>query len=180
MIVSIILIAVATILLMPYITRAICRGKTIRTLRKICTLKKYKLEISNPFFVYFRNFSKTYDLTVDTGKVLYAVKFWDEYYKNSTFLFNDTRSVSREIKDSYVFERNQKHTSERRLGKFHKLSCDSQGRREISLLLVGSEYTEIFFSDGGSIQKLSEGDLLYGLRLTSPKAFLDRLGSPKT
>lgn len=174
-----ILAAVAVILLLPYIKRAIGRGKTIRALRKISALRKYKLEISNPFCVYFRNFSKNYDLTVDTGKVLYAVKFWDEYYKNSTFVFSGTRSVSRVIKGTDVFDRDNKHTAERRLGKFYKLSCNNRGRYEINLFLVNTDTTAIFYFEGGNLERLKEGDLLYGMRLTSHKAFLEGVGKPK-
>ena len=179
-IVTIILAAVATVLLLPYINRAIRRGRLIRKLKKICALKKYKLELSNPFCVYFRNFSEKYDLTVDTGKVFYAVKFFDEYYQNSSFVFSGSRKVSRLIRNSGVFTQNDKHTSERYVGSFCKLvGGHRSGRREFELLLVDTEATAIFFSEGERAEKLKEGDGLYGMTLISPKRFLEGIGGRK-
>ena len=173
---SFFLVAVRAVLLVPYITRAIYRGRTVRRLKKICALKKYRLKVSNPFSSYFRNFSDKYDLTVNTGKTVYAVKFFDEYYQNSTFVFREDRRVIRAESSSEIFDQTKRRRSEREIGVFPKLSCDCAGKREVRLLLLDADSIEVLLEENGKAKRLKEGDELYGMRLASHSSFLKVIG----
>ena len=66
------------------------------------------------------------------------------------------------------------------MGSFCKLvGGHRSGRREFELLLVDTEATAIFFSEGERAEKLKEGDGLYGMTLISPKRFLEGIGGRK-
>ena len=173
---SFFLVAVRAVLLVPYITRAIHRGRTVRRLKKICALKKYRLKVSNPFSSYFRNFSDKYDLTVNTGKTVYAVKFFDEYYQNSTFVFCEDRRVIRAESSSEIFDQTKRRRADREIGVFPELSCDCAGKREVRLFLLDADSIEVLLEENGKAKRLKEGDMLYGMRLTSHAAFLKVIG----
>ncbi len=176
----IVLAAVLAILLMPYIKRAWERGSFIRSLRKVCALKKYKLEIANPFSAYFKNFSDTYDVTVDTGRVLYAVKFWNEYYKNSNLVFSKTRKVMRRNKSPEVFGKGEKMThriSEKYLGRLPELAgVERENRKTVSFFLINMRHTSVWRFDGKEAVKLNVGDKIYDMTVISHKIFLDNIG----
>ncbi|MBQ7384432.1 MAG: hypothetical protein IJV72_06540 [Clostridia bacterium] len=120
MIIIVVLLLVAVIFL-PYIKRAVERVIFLNRVKKLCAIGKYKLKIQRPISALFKNFSDKYDFTVDTGKTLYAVKMWDELYKNSSAVFHSDRSVTNRRKIPETFGDGKKRTpkiSERPLGRF--------------------------------------------------------------
>ena len=79
-------------------------------LKKECAKKKYRVENLNGISSYFKNFSEEFDITVDTGKTVYAFKFWDASYKNTNVIFMPNGTVYKRKKVVDVFGDDGKRT----------------------------------------------------------------------
>ncbi len=167
---------IAAVVFLPYIKRALGRAALIRKLKKLCALSKYRLKVRNLFSALFRNFSDGYDLTVDTGKTLYAVKLWDEVYKNSSVVFGSDMRVRlrRKIPDTFGSGNKRSHRiSERELGTFPRIPTPAEdGRGTVRILVMHPKGASVMYSDGSEIRKVHSKDRLYGMFVLSRGEFL--------
>ncbi len=180
MLAIIVLLLILLICLSPYLVRVTQRVFFLVRLRRICRLKRYKIRTANIFCLLFRNMSRTYDLTVDTGKTIYCVKLWSEFYRNTNIIFNGSHAVLRRKKASEIFGNNGKMNHsvyEKLLGRLVILPPENKyGRRESHVFIFFGRDISFYYHDGNCIERLSIGDKLYGMTLVSEKIFLCEIG----
>jgi len=172
----IVLLLILLVTLLPYITRGVRRTAFICRLRRICRLIKYKIRTANIFCLLFANLSRTYDLTVDTGRKLYAIKLWDEFYRNTNLIFNDSHCVLRRKKVSEVFGKDGKMSHsvyEKILGRLSLSPCENNGgRQEYHIFLFSGRDVSLYHHNGKAMDRISYGDKLYGMTVAKYKSFL--------
>ena len=169
---------IAALIFFPYLRRAVQRLLLLRELKRLCALSKYRLKVEKPLAALFKNFSDTYDFTVDTGKTVYAVKLWDEIYRHSVTVFGADGSVKimRKVQDTFGENNRKTHRiSERELGGFPRLAEPSAEKRQV-VRIFSPEPVKIkmLYSDGGTTKELCAKDRLYGMFIL-PRAALPKL-----
>lgn len=168
-------------LLAPYIKRAWERFVFFKEVKKICALKKYKVNIPKPFYAYFRNVSDCYDITVDTGKTLYALKLWHEFYRHSALYFNKSGAVMKKRKVTDPLSPSGKRTHsviEKRVGSVGGLlGADIKNRKVIKILVISPPKLDIFLCDKEGTRKATAADRICDMIPSTYKVFLKNLGN---
>ena len=171
---------IAAVVFLPHIKRAVGRISFLMKLKKRCALKRYKIKMNNIFFALLSNFSSGYHLTIDTGKTVYALRFWDEVYKNSSVFFGSDMRVrsSRKVPDTFGNGRKKAfRVSERELGKFPRLAPPNiEGRRTVCVLVMHPSDAGCFYQGDGIACEIRRGNKLYGMLVVSRAELLGALG----
>lgn len=171
---------IAAVVFLPYIKKAVGRATFLMKLKKRCALKRYRIKMNNLFSALLSNFSEGYHLTVDTGKTVYALRFWDETYKNSSVSFGSDMRVRsrRKIPDTFGNGNKRSHRiSERELGKFPRLSPpNTEGRRVVCVLVMHPTDAVCLYQSGGVAREIRRGDRLYGMLVVSRAELLRAIG----
>ena len=158
---------IAAVILFPYIKRAVDRVAFISELKKLCALRRYRLKLLKPVAAIIKNFSDGYDLTVDTGDTVYAVKLWDVVYDRSSIVFGADRRVRsrRKIQDVFGDKNRKAHIlSEREIGVFPNFKAPvSENRRTVCILAVKMSGSKMLYSDENGTRELCPKDRLYGM-----------------
>lgn len=173
-------LVICAFLFMPYIKRAWERFCFFKKIKKICALRKYKVNIPKPFCAYFKNISSAYDITVDTGKSFYALKMWNEFYRHCAIYINRRGAVMKKRKIADPLSQTGKRTHsvvERRVGSVGglDLGSDTKNRRVIKLLIVYPKDLDVFFCDKDGSKKANFGDTVCDMNFSTYKDFLINL-----
>ncbi|MBO7250371.1 MAG: hypothetical protein J6V42_03755 [Clostridia bacterium] len=154
----------------PYIKRAYFRYRFLNRLKTECAKRRYRVENIGGIASYFKNFSRGFDVLVDTGKTVHAIKFWNETYKNTNTIFMPNGVVYKRRKVVDVFGEGGKRT--------HAVLESSDGRlalkdpkipasRTLSKYFVLDSASSFYQFIGTSTEKVKAGDMLYGMRVSS-------------
>lgn len=178
MIAVILLLLVAAVLLAPYIKRAWERLIFFGKVKKICQARHYIFKKNGYLKLYFSNFSGAWDISVDTGKTVYAVKLWGEVYKNAVISIEEDGTVStrRKIREPFSYSNQKTHrVNERVLGKIALPPSAAPKRRVVSVLAISPAETNVFYLDTGGVKKVAYGERVCGMILSSFSGFLFNL-----
>lgn len=162
----ILLLLILFLLFFPYIRRALGRASFLRALKRECLLKHYKLKTKGFFSLYFCNFSNRFDVEINTGKHLFAIKLWDEAQKNTNIIFAAGGRVYKRRKIVDVFgEEGQKTHSvlESKAGIFTLEKDNSDTTKYTRKYLILDGMTNIYKYDGKESIRIKRGDELYGM-----------------
>ena len=154
----------------PYIKRAYFRARFLNRLKTECAKRRYRVENIGGIASYFKNFSDSFDVLVDTGKSVHLIKLWNETYKNTNTIFMPNGVVYKRRKVVDVFGEGGKRT--------HAVLESSDGRlsikdpripasRAVSKYFVVDNATSFYKYSGTATEKLQAGDELYGMRFSS-------------
>lgn len=158
------------IIFFPYIKRAYFRCRFLRGLKTECAKRRYRVENIGGIASYFKNFSRGFDVLVDTGKTVYAIKFWNEAYKNTNTIFMPNGVVYKRRKVVDVFGEGGKRSHavlESSDGRLSLKDPKSPSNRTINRYFVIDSDTSIFSYSGSSTERIKWGDMLYGMRVSS-------------
>ncbi len=166
----ILLFLILFLIFFPYIKRASFRCRFLRKLKTECAKKRYRVENIGGVSVYFKNFSEEFDVLVDTGKSVHALKFWNEAYKNTNTIFMPNGVVYKRRKVVDVFGEGGKRT--------HAVLESSDGRLSLKDPKIPSNRTlnkyflidnaaSFYHYSGTAAERLKSGDMLYGMRVSS-------------
>ena len=161
----------------PMFKRLIERYLFLKKLRRICRLKRYNVTLIRPLGGYVRNRLDPCAVTVDTGKTLYAISFWSEYYAHSNLIFSKNGNIIRRRKESEVFSFSGKRSHR----VFEKCLTNMKNRSPIvadsrtieHLFLIFGEKVSLFLLENKQLKKLNEGDKIYDMLILSPENTLD-------
>lgn len=162
----ILLLLILFLLFFPYIKRAFGRASFLRTLKKQCLLKRYRLKKRGFLSLYFCNFSDHFDLEIDTGKHLFAIKLWDEERKNTNIIFTSGGRVYKRRKVVDVFgEDGQKTHSvlESKAGVFTLAKDNPDAKKYTCKYLLLDGMANVYKYDGKESTRIKRGDELYGM-----------------
>ena len=163
----------------PYVKRAWERYTFFREIKRICALKKYKVNIPKPFYAYFCNVSVCYDITVDTGKTFYALKLWSENYRHSALYFNKSGAVMKKRKVTDPLSRTGRRTHsviEKRVRSIGGLSgAEIKNRRVVKLFLISPKETEIFICGKEGTRNVGVSDKICDMLFSTKDIFLKNL-----
>jgi hypothetical protein len=161
-----ILLIILLLFFFPYIKRAFGRAGFIGALKKECLLKRYKLKKKGFFSLYFCNLSDDFDIEIDTGKQLFAIKLWDGERKNTNVVFAPGGRVYRRRKVVDVFGdgRQKTHTVlESKYGVFELAKGSSDANKYTRRFLVLDGTANMYRYDGKESARIKRGDELYGM-----------------
>ena len=173
----IVVLLILSVLLFPFAKRVFERYRFLRRLKGICHLKRYTVKTIKPFAAYFCNYSDPCAVTVDTGKCLYAVNFWSEYYANSNLIFTKGGKVIRRKKVSDIFSFSGKRThkvSEKSLINIKNRSPIVASARSVeTLFIVFFEKTSLFYLENGQLKAIDFGEKIYDMTFMSGEMALN-------
>ena len=174
---------IAFLFLFPYIKRAFERGGFVRRLKKECLLKKYKLKKMSLFSLYFCNFSDNFDIEIDTGKSLYAVKLWDDAQRSSNTIFAQGGRVYKRRKVVDVFGEDGKRTHsvvESKLGVLNISKQNQKSDKYTQKYLLLDKTENLYKYDGKEICRIKKGDDVYGMSVCLRSDFLTDIFGKKS
>ena len=154
------------LLFFPYIKRAFSRARFLHILKRECALKRYKVKRLSFFALYFCNFSPGFDVEVDTGKHLYAIKLWDEAQRNTNVIFAPGGRVykRRKVVDVFGNEGKRSHSVlESTAGIFALAKLKTDADRYTRKYFLADGIANIYRYDGKDIVKIKKGEELYGM-----------------
>ena len=166
MFILILFLLILFLLFFPYIKRAFGRARFLRALKKACLLKRYKLKKRGFFSLYFSNLSKDFDIEIDTGKHLFAIKLWDEAQKNTNIIFAAGGRVYKRRKIEDVFGEDGKKTHsvlESKAGVFALAKNAPNAKKYTRKYFLLDGMTNIYKYDGKESTRIQKGDELYGM-----------------
>lgn len=180
MFIFILFLLIIFLLCLPYIKRAFGRARFIRELRRACLLKRYKLKKRSFFSLYFCNLSDKFDIEIDTGKHLFAIKLWDEAQKNTNIIFAEGGRVYKRRKVVDVFGEDGKKThsvleSKAGILALAKDNGDTKKYTRKYLLLDG--IANIYKYDGKDSIRVKRGDEIYGMTVLLRSDILKNISS---
>ena len=180
MFILILFLAILILLFFPYLKRAISRARFIGVLKRECTLKRYKVKKHGFFSLYFCNFSNSFDMEIDTGKHLYAVKLWDEAQKNTNIIFAPGGRVykRRKVVDVFGDEGKKSHSVlESRAGNLSIAKAKSEENKYTRKYLLLDGVTNIYKYDGKDTVKIQKGEEIYGMTVLSRTDILKNISA---
>lgn len=176
----ILLLLILFMLFFPYVMRAYGRASFLRALKRECLLKRYKLKKRGFFSLYFCNISDHFDVEIDTGKHLFAIKLWDEERKNTNIIFASGGRVYKRRKVVNVFgEDGQKTHSvlESKVGIFTLAKDKSDAKKYTRKYLLVDGIANIYKYDGKESIRVKRGDEIYGMTVLLRSDILKNISS---
>lgn len=177
---TIVVVLLLSVALFPYEKRLCERYMLLRSLKRICRPKRYSVRIIKPFGAYFRNYSDPCAFTVDTGKTLYAVSFWNEPFVNSNLIFTKNGNVIRRKKMGEPFSFSGKRThrvSEKVVTNLKKRKpIEADSRRVVGLFVVLSQTSSLFLFENGQLKKINNGDSVYDMTVVTKESIFTIIG----
>ena len=149
-----------------YLKRAFSRARFVSAMKRECALKRYKLKKLGFFSLYFKNFSGGFDMEVDTGRHLYAIKLWDEAQKNANIIFTPGGRVykRRKVTDVFGDEGQRSHSVlESKIGTLKLADGAEKGATYTRRYLLFDGIANIYSYDGNDTARVKRGDELYGM-----------------
>ena len=161
-------VLIIALLFFPYIRRAFSRARFWRNFKNECILKRYRTRRLSFFAFYFCNLSDKFDIEVNTGRHLFAIKLWDEAGKNTNVIFAPGGRVYRRQKVADVFGKDGKKSHsvlESKVGVFALAKPRANDKKYACKYLITDGAANIYIYDGKEGTKVRNGGELYGMTL---------------
>ncbi len=168
---------IATIVLYPYLSVAVCRYKAISNLRSKLRRVGGRMRVLRRFAFASSNRSAKYDLLVEKDSVLYAVKFWSCSHRNTELrIYSDGRVAEERSLPSPITPKGpvKARTVSYRAKYVPKTEYNfknSNGKKIINVILVYPSYKNIILDKDGEKRILHSGDLFFDKVILTPLAF---------
>lgn len=179
MIFVLLVLALAAMVLSPYISVVRKRKKMIKRLTYIARKNGFRVRWSRRFVYLSANLGRKYDLLFECKECAYAVKLWSAVRKNSTLCIRDGR-VSESVSLPQVLDAEQ--CSERRIGMRERavpITVNPFKLRHIkpvtNVLLYYPPNKNILYFSKNEIKHVCTGDKIFGKLLCSPGRFEEML-----
>lgn len=165
------------VLLYPYVSAALCRRKSVERLRDTVRRAGGRLRPLHRFVALSRNRAKHYDLLIEQGDTLYAVKLWSAKRRGVDLLISSDGLVAEERADRDPLSPSPKtrerviRSAFRPVPKTVTRFAVPEGKRVVRILLIYPSYRSVRGYHHMQWVELGSGDRVFDKLLYSPSAF---------
>ena len=177
--VALVLIAIASFVYFKLCKKIRKRFKFLRRLKKYCKRMGYNLKFYRGFFAALKLNGQGIDLTVDTGKKLWTVRFFTpkKYLSHIIFESKEKIGIKTNITKSQLkFVLGFNKPKYKQLDYKYDECINAEGRRSARALIINPVPHEVFKKDSdGAVIPIGTGEKLFGYTLFTGSGFLDTL-----
>ncbi len=172
-----VILAIAA-LVYPYVAVAFCRYRMLRRFEKIASKVGFRLHHLHKGVIFSPNSGEKYDILIEAGDKVYALKLWSAVRKNTTLRILGDKVIAEERTNRVPMEpdrRKKKQHVEKRKKKFPAPQLPPKYRKRekrtiLSVLLIYPSYSKVIAENREQPTELHSGDRIGSHILLSPSA----------